>query len=245
MLASQFTNPGQTDIDLFAKASGPLSQSGQRFNFWSSLNGTDGITRFFQGTVNSPSAGTVRAKVYLTHGATSSGVLGITSTGSTQFSTEPLMNTDEDKAAVVEFLDSILNAARKSTILVPSSATATGASLVANYVSGTHFLGTAMMGDSKQNAVVDKDTKVFGTDNLFVVDASIHPDLPTGNTQAIVMVVAEYAAAKILALGSSSNSTVPSITPPFANSTIPATTPLNTTLPSTPTESSPEAEDDC
>jgi len=41
-----------------------------------------------------------------------------------------------------------------------------------------------------------------------VVDAGIHPDLPTGNTQAFVMVVAEHAAANIVALqGSSSNST--------------------------------------
>lgn len=32
----------------------------------------------------------------------------------------------------------------------------------------------------------------------FIVDASIHPDLPTGNIQTAVMVVAEAAAAKIL-----------------------------------------------
>jgi len=49
-------------------------------------------------------------------------------------------------------------------------------------------------------AVVDLDTKVYGTENLFVVDASIHADLPTGNTQAIVMVVAERAAERILVL---------------------------------------------
>lgn len=51
-------------------------------------------------------------------------------------------------------------------------------------------------------AVVDTDLKVLGMQNLFVVDASVHPDLPTGNTQAIVMVVAERAAEKILALKS-------------------------------------------
>ncbi|KAH0390545.1 hypothetical protein KCU89_g15478, partial [Aureobasidium melanogenum] len=49
-------------------------------------------------------------------------------------------------------------------------------------------------------AVVDLDTKVYGTDNLFVVDASFHPDLPTGNTQAIVMVAAEAAAKKVAAV---------------------------------------------
>jgi cellobiose dehydrogenase (acceptor) len=48
MLASQFTSPDVTDIDLFEKGSGPLAQSGQRLNFWLSTNGTDGVTRFFQ-----------------------------------------------------------------------------------------------------------------------------------------------------------------------------------------------------
>lgn len=61
--------------------------------------------------------------------------------------------------------------------------------------------------------VVDTNTKVYGTDNLFVVDASIHPDLPTGNTQAIVMVAAEAAAARILALGGSSNGTTTPVVP--------------------------------
>jgi cellobiose dehydrogenase (acceptor) len=132
------------------------------------------------------------------------------------------MSTDADKSAVTEFLDSILNAARNSTNLKPSSAT-TGASLVGSYVSGTRFVRTAMIGTSKESAIVDTNTKVFGTDNVFVVDASMHPDLPTGNTQSIIMVAAEAAAAKIMALQTPSNSTLPSTTPTYSNSTIPAT----------------------
>ncbi|TVY58442.1 Cellobiose dehydrogenase [Lachnellula cervina] len=204
MLSTDFLSPNTTDIDLFAKGSGPLAQSGQRLNFWTSMNTTNG-TRFFQGTCNSPAAGQVRIKLYLTHGATSSGVLGITSDGATEFTTSPWMNTDADKTAVITLIDSLLAAARNSSSLTPSS-TMSGASLVSNYITGDHFVGTAMMGTSNDGtAVVDTDTKVFGTDNLFVVDASIHPDLPTGNTQAIVMVVAEHAASKILALGSSAS----------------------------------------
>jgi cellobiose dehydrogenase (acceptor) len=67
------------------------------------------------------------------------------------------------------------------------------------------------------DAVVDLDTKVYGTDNLFVVDASFHPDLPTGNTQAIVMVAAEAAAKKVLAVKVSGGDDTPS-----ASSTVPA-----------------------
>ncbi|KAH8880830.1 hypothetical protein GQ53DRAFT_754789 [Thozetella sp. PMI_491] len=84
-------------------------------------------------------------------------------------------------------------------------ANATGKDLMSTPASaGTHYVGSARMGTNdgrlaNGNNVVDLDTKVYGTDNLFVADASIHPDLPTGNTQAITMVVAEKAVEKILA----------------------------------------------
>ncbi|KAH9209162.1 GMC oxidoreductase [Leptodontidium sp. 2 PMI_412] len=229
MVAKDFTSPSQTNIDLFAKQSGPLVQSGQRVNFWTSLNTTSG-TKFFQGTCNSPSAGTVRIKMYLTHGATSAGALGINAQGATVFTTDPWMNTDDDQTATATMIDQILNAAKNSTILKPADSTLTGTSMVAakSYAQGSHFVGTTIMGETNDgSAVVDTNTKVFGTDNIFVVDASIHPDLPTGNTQAIVMVVAEHAAAKIIALGASSASnsttTPTSSTAPYANTTIPQT----------------------
>ncbi|KAB8304355.1 hypothetical protein EYC80_003765 [Monilinia laxa] len=202
LLASAFTSPNITNIDLFAQQTGPLAQSGQRLSFWTSLNTTSG-TKYFQGTSNSPAEGQIRIKIYLTHGLTSTGVLGITGTGATEFTTNPWMNTDDDKSAVETVLDYFINAAKNSTILTPTDSTVTGASLVAGnkYVTGSHFTGTAIMGTANDgSSVVDTDTKVWGTDNLFVVDASIHPDMPTGNTQAIVMVAAEQAAQKILAL---------------------------------------------
>lgn len=231
MLSAAFTSPNVTDVDLFAKGSGPLAQSGQRLNFWTSLNTTNG-TRFFQGTCNSPAAGQVRIKLYLTHGATSSGVLGITSDGATEFTTDPLMNTDADKTAVVTFIDSLLAATKNSSSLNITPSTATGSSLVSSYISGDHFVGTAMMGSSNDGtAVVDTDTKVFGTDNLFVVDASIHPDLPTGNTQAIVMVVAEHAASKIIALGSSASNSSSTLAPSSNSTSITAPTAISTAEP--------------
>ena len=49
-------------------------------------------------------------------------------------------------------------------------------------------------------AVVDLDTRVYGTDNLFVVDGSIFPGMVTGNPSAMIVVAAEYAAEKILKL---------------------------------------------
>ena len=49
-------------------------------------------------------------------------------------------------------------------------------------------------------AVVDLDTKVYGTDNLFVVDGSIFPGMVTGNPSAMIVTAAEFAAEKILGL---------------------------------------------
>lgn len=65
-------------------------------------------------------------------------------------------------------------------------------------------MGTAKMGADAGNeggtSVVDLDTKVYGTDNLFVVDGSIFPGMGTTNPSAPIMAVAEKAAEKILAL---------------------------------------------
>ncbi|APA09589.1 hypothetical protein SS1G_06264 [Sclerotinia sclerotiorum 1980 UF-70] len=228
MMSTDFTSPSTANVDLFAQQSGPLVQSGQRLNFWTSLNTTNGI-KYFQGTCNSPAEGQVRIKLYLTHGLTSTGVLGVTSAGATEFTTNPWMNTADDRSAMENIIDYFLNAAKSSTILKPTDSSITGSSLVSagNYVTGAHFTGTTIMGESNDgSSVVDTDTKVWGTDNLFVVDASIHPDLPTGNTQAIVMVAAEHAAQKILALSgktiSSNNTTTPY--PSGRNSTSPGST---------------------
>jgi cellobiose dehydrogenase (acceptor) len=55
--------------------------------------------------------------------------------------------------------------------------------------------------------IIDRKAKTdLLADNLFVVDAGMHADLPTGNTMAIVMVAAEHAAQKIIALDGASNS---------------------------------------
>jgi cellobiose dehydrogenase (acceptor) len=49
-------------------------------------------------------------------------------------------------------------------------------------------------------SVVDTNTKVYGTDNIFVVDASIFPGMPSTNPSAPIVVAAERAAQLILAL---------------------------------------------
>ncbi|SPJ74570.1 related to cellobiose dehydrogenase [Fusarium torulosum] len=235
-----FTEPSQTDIDLFAQGSGLLAQSGQRFIFWDSVTGSDGVERYVQGTCAAAGDDALKIKVYLTHGATSSGALTVTSSGATKLVGEPYLKTPGDKEAVKTFMQKLIDYAAKpnSTLSIPSNATAQ--SLMAEYVSGSHFVGSAIMGaENDGSSVVDTDAKVWGTENLFVVDGSIHPDLPTGNTQAIIMVAAEHAAAKILGGGNGvvspvvpSNGTYPTPPTDTASVTTPVTTPVGPKKPS-------------
>ena len=60
-----------------------------------------------------------------------------------------------------------------------------------------HPAGTCRMG-SDSGAVVDPDLKLRGVDALRVVDASVMPELPNGNTCAIVLMLAERAAGRML-----------------------------------------------
>ena len=48
--------------------------------------------------------------------------------------------------------------------------------------------------------MVDTNTKVYGTDNLFVVDASIIPGMMTANPSGMITSIAEQAAVKLQAL---------------------------------------------
>ena len=54
-----------------------------------------------------------------------------------------------------------------------------------------HWIGSCKLGldDGRRpngTAVVDPDTRVYGMDNLFVVDGSIFPGIMTGNPSAMI-----------------------------------------------------------
>lgn len=199
-----FSSPSASDQELYySSRTGPLAQGYQRLVFWDTFTGSDGIVRYIQGTTAASKNDTIQVKFYLTHGQTSNGELGIDATGSTYFVTKPWLTTDEDKNGLATYIDTFIANAANGTVMVAATSATAAELIVSSQSPGTHYVGTAVMGtdDGRTggNSVVDLNTKVYGMDNLFVVDASVHPDLPTGNTMAIVMVVAEAAVKKILA----------------------------------------------
>lgn len=63
-----------------------------------------------------------------------------------------------------------------------------------------HAVGTCAMGlDPDEGAVVDSDCAVFGVDGLYVVDASVMPDIPAANTNLPTLMIAEKIAASLVA----------------------------------------------
>ncbi|KAK0501765.1 hypothetical protein EDD18DRAFT_1144262 [Armillaria luteobubalina] len=189
-----------TDAALYSEhGSGILAQSAQRLAFWTNLE-TNGTTRYIQGTVGPKSANTLNWKIYLTHGLTSSGRLGILPNGTTTLLESPWLTTADDKAAITSFMETFIGYFDNQTVLSISADSVTAEGLTKTYTTGAHWAASCAMEENNDgSSVVDTNTKVWGTDNLFIADASIHPDLPIGNIQATIMVVAEKAAEKILA----------------------------------------------
>ncbi|KAF5025319.1 hypothetical protein F66182_2604 [Fusarium sp. NRRL 66182] len=86
--------------------------------------------------------------------------------------------------------------------------------------------GTAHMGaENDGSSVVDTDANVRGTHNLFVVNASIHPDPPTGKSQTIVVIAAEHAVTKTIGNG---NGVVSTVTPTNGTAATPVAAPVDT-----------------
>ncbi|KAJ6567724.1 cellobiose dehydrogenase [Mycena vulgaris] len=215
--ANVFTNPPAADAAQYlASQSGIFAQASPRLNFWRALGGTDGVTRWLQGTAR-PGAASVTTSfpynqtqmftitAYLSTGIKSRGRLGIDAALRAVPLVNPWLVDPGDKAALVAGLQEIVSSlplVKGLTMITPDNTTNI-VDYVNNYdpsgMNSNHWIGSNIIGTAGK-AVVDVNTKVFNTNNLFVVDASIIPSLPYGNPHGMLMSVAEQAAAKILAL---------------------------------------------
>ncbi|KAL3467686.1 hypothetical protein BJX64DRAFT_273740 [Aspergillus heterothallicus] len=212
-------DPIEGDMNKYlTNRTGPLAQAAPNVNpvFFDQVTGPDGITRQLQyqarveGSHGIADGHTITITQYVGRGQTSRGKLSINSGLNTVVSTLPWLTDDNDVDAVVQGFERLQESLANVSGLTWAFPTANTsipdfvASLPGTGRGSNHWMGSCKMGTddgrSGGSAVVDLDTKVYGMDNLFVVDASIFPGMISTNPSAYITVVAERAAERILAL---------------------------------------------
>ena len=63
---------------------------------------------------------------------------------------------------------------------------------------GQHQAGTCRMGNDPPTSVVDKYCRVHNSDNLYVIDGSVHPNNGGFNPVLTIMAVAYYASGNLV-----------------------------------------------
>ncbi|KAJ6559844.1 hypothetical protein B0H19DRAFT_1210266 [Mycena capillaripes] len=215
--ANAWTNPRPADAAQYLKnQSGVYADASVKLNFWRSYVGTDKKTRWIQGTVrpggvsyamtNFPfnSSQVFAVTLYLSTGLTSRGRIGIDANLNGVPLVQPYFTDPVDEATLVTAINDVIASVKNvpGLKLITPDNTTTVANFVHTYADGNllsnHWVGANKVGTSPASAVVDVNTKVFNTTNLFVVDASIIPSLPYGNPTGVILSTAEQAVAKIL-----------------------------------------------
>ncbi|PGH11401.1 hypothetical protein AJ79_04902 [Helicocarpus griseus UAMH5409] len=218
-----YDDPIPEDRDMYLDSrSGILAQAAPNMNpfFFRTLTGDDGIERTFQysarveGALGEDNNNTMTISQYLGRGSVSRGRVTITPSLTMTVSDAPYLKDEGDVAAVIAGLKEVVEIfapVTNLTWLQPAEGV-TVEQFVANYTVSTstrranHWMGSSKMGtdDGREGgtSVVDLNTKVYGMDNLFVVDAGIFPGMITTNPTSLIVTVAEKAAERILALPS-------------------------------------------
>ncbi|KAJ5702782.1 glucose-methanol-choline oxidoreductase-like protein [Penicillium malachiteum] len=104
-----------------------------------------------------------------------------------------------DSIAAIEPFASMLKPGGERTPGAPADLRAVSLDEVKEYVQAAgkstfHTTSTSAMMPREKGGVVDARLRVWGTKSLRVVDASVIPIIPTGNTQSAVHAIAEHAA---------------------------------------------------
>jgi cellobiose dehydrogenase (acceptor) len=203
-----YNDPIPADRDLYLKSrSGPYSFASQTSAFWDFIkqgNETIGC----QGTIDSSGAndflenGTITLNVYGTSGLRSFGRVGLDEKGIATPSGGFFYSDKRDAEAVAQFVYNIFQALPSNLKPLNIAGNST-LEEITTWIStpSAYTLGNVQHWSSscRFDACVDADTKVVGTDNIHVVDASISAPLTT-NPVFGTMVIAERAVEKILAL---------------------------------------------
>lgn len=144
-----------------------MTQGRHRLIFFSSGVGSDGVTRYFKGSAAPSGTGLIPLKVYLTHGLTSEGVLGLAEDGKTKILQSPYLQTEADVDAASTFIRNFVENLQSSELGFKIKNFTNVSTIINNRV---YFVGTAKIGtgDGRKggSSVVDTNAKVYGIDNL-------------------------------------------------------------------------------
>ncbi|KAI1336375.1 fungal cellulose binding domain-containing protein [Xylariaceae sp. FL0016] len=217
-----YDDPNVTDANLYLDTrSGILAQAAPNIGpmFWDEIEGADGVVRQLQwtarveGSDGTPSGNAMTMSQYLGRGATSRGRMTITKALTTVVSILPYLQDENDVQAVIQGIKNLQSSLADVEGLVwtyPADNTTVEDfvnDMLVSYSNrrSNHWIGTNKIGTDDGrvddgSAVVDLNTKVYGTDNLFVVDAGIFPGHVTTNPSSYIVIAAEHAAEKMLAL---------------------------------------------
>ena len=211
------------EMNYLQNRSGPLAQAAPNIGpiFWEEILGPDNIVRHMQwqarveGSNGIPNGDSMTLSLYLGRGTVSRGRTSIQK-GLNMVVSQIPYGDPNDLAVVATAIDNMVNALKNvpniTWNLPPLNQTGAQylTTIPLTYANvgarrANHWMGTAKMGlDSallpNGTAVVDTNNKVYGTDNIFVMDASIFPGQVTTNPSALIVTASEHASEKILAL---------------------------------------------
>ncbi|KAI0533830.1 cellobiose dehydrogenase [Xylaria digitata] len=214
-----YDNPIPADRDLYLdNRSGPYAVASQTSVFWGYVPNPDGSRTGVQGTIDSSGYGdfrgnnTITMNIYGTSGLLSAGRVVLSNDGNfiPSASSGVYYSDPRDGMNIAKFIHSIFQYLPSSTPQAPSPTGLTPLNIprhstveeIYNYITtySAYAVGSVQHWSSscRIGRCVDADTKVIGTANIHVVDASIVSPL-TVNPQFGVMVAAEKGAERILA----------------------------------------------
>ncbi|KAI0445849.1 cellobiose dehydrogenase [Xylaria telfairii] len=214
-----YNNPVPADRDLYLKnRSGPYAFASQTAAFWGYVPNSDGSRTGVQGTFDSSGFGdfkgpnTITMNIYGTSGLLSSGRVVLSTDGNFIPTPGPgiYYSHPRDGMNIAKFIYSIFQHLPDSTPQKPSATGLTPLNIprrstvdqIYKYITtwSPYAVGSVQHWSSscRIGKCVDANTKVVGTTNIHVVDASIVSPL-TVNPQFGIMIAAEKGAERILA----------------------------------------------
>ena len=134
---------------------------------------------------------------------------------------QTLDSTLKLKINIFGLLNSSISSGKKPSPFIPESvkliqqyseavngvSTSFALETIAGIPSTAHILGGAVMGANASEGVIDKNNKVFGYENLYIIDGSMISANPGVNPSLSITAIAEHAMDKIPFKSAASNST--------------------------------------